>query len=478
MTSDTTGPDVSVSSTRGLVEQRTIEYIPADERHGKPWHVTPVWFTSTSNLATLSIGTIGVLSGLGLGWSVLAIALGSAFGTIFSAFHASQGPQLGMPQLIQSRPQYGYRGAVLIYVLSLFTYVGFSVFGLVLMGQALEILVGIPTVLGMIVSFAVAVTVAAIGYDFVHAVARWVSWAFLICFLVITIFGPSSLPAVSVGGDFEWKLFLAQAAACAAANLAWAPYVSDYTRYLPHMSLKSSFFSTFVGMTVAAIWIESVAAVVVSAFQGGDIVESMVRGGDTIFSGFGTVLLILGLIGTLYLVAMNSYGGSLAVLTIVDSFRPIRSGAAARIGLGVLIGAVALFIAVAASNQVVDAYSAFLTVLLYLLAPWTATNLVDFFWVRRGHYSIREIFNPVGMYGSWNWRGYAAYGVSLLCMLPFVDTEWFTGPVAAAWGFDIAPYVGIVAAGAAYLVFSRSIDLAEERRHIEVVDAGLSKVVQ
>ena len=43
--------------------------------------------------------------------------------------------------------------------------------------------------------------------------------------------------------------------------------------------------------------------------------------------------------------------------------------------------------------------------LLYLFTPWTAINLVDFYVVRKGHYSIREIFNPNGMYGRWNWRG-------------------------------------------------------------------------
>ena len=46
--------------------------------------------------------------------TVVAIAAGGLFGTFFAAFHASQGPQLGLPQMIQSRPQYGYRGAVLI----------------------------------------------------------------------------------------------------------------------------------------------------------------------------------------------------------------------------------------------------------------------------------------------------------------------------------------------------------------------------
>ena len=40
-----------------------------------------------------------------------------------------------------------------------------------------------------------------------------------------------------------------------------------------------------------------------------------------------------------------------------------------------------------------------------------AINLVDFFIVRRGHYSIREIFNPDGIYGRWSWRGLSAYAI-------------------------------------------------------------------
>ena len=32
-----------------------------------------------------------------------------------------------------------------------------------------------------------------------------------------------------------------------------------------------------------------------------------------------------------------------------------------------------------------------LTLMLYLLVPWTALNLVDFFFVRRGHYAITDI---------------------------------------------------------------------------------------
>ena len=471
------GADDLPSSRPISVEQRSIEYIPVDERHGRPWHVTPIWFTSTSNLAALPVGALGVLSGLGLTWSLVAVVVGTAFGTFFASFHASQGPQLGMPQLIQSRPQYGYRGAVLIYLVAIVSYIGFSVFGLVLMGQAFNLLLGWPITLGMLISVVVAVIVAAVGYDVVHKLARWTAVAFLLAFLVMTVLAPTALTFPNgTSGTFNWTPFLVQASACAAASLAWAPYVSDYTRYLPHMSLKSSFFSTYIGMAVAAIWIEAVAAVVVSAFPNEDTVTAFRDAGDSVFTGFGAILLVLGLIGTLYLVAMDSYGGSLTAITMMDSFRPGHTGTALRVSLSVVMGGVAFLVALLASDSLLADYGTFLVILLYFLAPWTATNLVDFFFVRRGHYSIREIFNPTGMYGSWNWRGYAAYAIALVSMVPFVSTAWWSGPVAQAWGVDVAPYVGMLVSAGVYLIASRGLDLDGERARIRTADAGLAKV--
>ena len=39
-------------------------------------------------------------------------------------------------------------------------------------------------------------------------------------------------------------------------------------------------------------------------------------------------------------------------------------------------------------------YNNLIVLLLYFFAPWTAVNLVDYFLVRKGHYAIKEIFNP------------------------------------------------------------------------------------
>ena len=109
-----------------LIETRSIDYVPLAERHGKVWHLWPVWFTGDAHLATLATGAISVAAGLSLFWSALAVIGGCVLGTILMAFHCTQGPHLGLPQMIQSRPQFGYLGALLVWVVALFTYIGFN----------------------------------------------------------------------------------------------------------------------------------------------------------------------------------------------------------------------------------------------------------------------------------------------------------------------------------------------------------------
>ena len=55
------------------------------------------------------------------------------------AFHANQGPRMGLPQMIQSRAQFGIRGAVVPFIAVLFVYVGFNVFNVILATQGLQL---------------------------------------------------------------------------------------------------------------------------------------------------------------------------------------------------------------------------------------------------------------------------------------------------------------------------------------------------
>jgi purine-cytosine permease-like protein len=119
----------------------------------------------------------------------------------------------------------------------------------------------------------------------------------------------------------------------------------------------------------------------------------------------------------------------------------------------------------------------FLVLLLYFLVPWTAVNLVDYFFVRKGRYAIPHFFTPKGIYGAWQFRGIVSYLIGFAAMVPFfyifdaaAGKEVFVGPLARVLeGVDIAWLVGLVVAGLTYYLLSRSLDLAAERRVIDAL---------
>ena len=94
------------------IETRSIDWVPDTERHGKVWHQAPLWFLGNFQYFTIPIGVIGPSFGLSLGWTIVAGTAGILVGTMFMALHATQGPTLGLPQMIQSRAQFGYRGVI------------------------------------------------------------------------------------------------------------------------------------------------------------------------------------------------------------------------------------------------------------------------------------------------------------------------------------------------------------------------------
>jgi nucleobase:cation symporter-1, NCS1 family len=113
-------------------------------------------------------------------------------------------------------------------------------------------------------------------------------------------------------------------------------------------------------------------------------------------------------------------------------------------------------------------FSSWLTIILYFMIPWTAVNLVDFFFVRRGNYAIKEIFKPNGMYHRWGWRGLTAYWVGFFAMAPFMSTTLYTGVVAHdLGGGDISPFIGFPVAAITYWILARSINVPEETRIAE-----------
>ena len=469
--------------TEGLIEKRSIDYVPLAERHGKVWHLWPVWFSGDAHLATVATGVVGVALGGNLVWMTVAVVLGSALGTFFMAFHSTQGPQLGLPQMIQSRPQFGYVGALLVWGVALIAYIGFNAFNQILAAQTLHSLYGVDQRPTELIFALLSVSLAVVGYDVIHLAQRWIAYVLIGALLVFTaaVLMRTHLSAQQLAWrDFPVVPFLAQFFAAAAYQVSWSIYVSDYSRYLPRdVGVSASFWWTYLGAFIGGSWTMLVGTVSAALYPKLEFATAVRAAADAVIPGFGKPLLLCSLLGLVTITTLNFYGASLTLLSVADSLKPSRPTLAKRMLTLIISTVAASSLALASTENFVAKFGEFLAILLYLFTPWTAINLVDFYWVRKGHYSVREIFNPHGMYGRWNWRGLLAYGVGFAAMVPFFSVEGlYVGPVAAALGgADIAMLVGLPVSTVVYLWACRSLDVEADRRRAEAADIGLDPAV-
>jgi purine-cytosine permease-like protein len=463
MTSTTAEP------RRSAVEVRSIDYVPLNERHGKLWHLGPLWFMSNAQIATLAVGVLGVEAGGNLIWSLIAILAGVLVGTFFMAAHCSQGPQLGLPQMIQSRPQFGYIGAILVWLFAYLQYAGFNVFNTLLASDWMSTVAGGSTKVWLVIGTVAAAAAAILGYDAIHKMEQYLTYGFLLLFGILTVVVLTlHYPAGSFDlGNFDLTPFLLQFSVVAGYQISWAISVSDSSRYLPpDVTIRKTFWWTYGGSGLGAAWIMFIGTALAAwAGTSFDTIGSLKDSGDRFFNGFGDIILVFSALGLLSGTALNMYGGSLTLISALDSFKKVRPTLNVRLVMIGLTALLSLVVAWGASSSFLDNFENFLLLVLYFFIPWTAVNLVDFFIVRKGHYAIAEIFKPDGIYGRWGWRGITAYLVGFVAMLPFFSTGLYSGWVAnAAGGADYSLFVGLPVSAVLYWVLCRSLDTEAEAR--------------
>ncbi|GHG51306.1 transporter membrane subunit [Sinomonas cellulolyticus] len=465
--------------SRGL-EVRSIDYVPLDERHGNVSSIGPLWFMSNAQIATLAVGLISITTGGNLIWSMIAIALGVLMGTLFMAAHSSQGPHLGLPQMIQSRPQFGYVGALLVWLFAYLQYAGFNIFNTVLAGQAIgaSVHVGSDGMWFWVVTI-VAVVVALFGYDLIHRAERYLTYLTIAMLVLLTVAALTHLevPASTFNlGDFQLVPFLAQLGVAAGYQISWAIYVSDYSRYLPPATARHTFRYTFWGSALGGIWVMFLGAFIAAAAgKDFDTIPSIADTADKLFPGFGSIALGIAALGLVSVTALNMYGGSLTLISSIDSLRKITPTLTLRIVTIGVTAAISVVLANIASEDFLANFNDFLLLVLYFFIPWTAVNLTDYFIVRKGHYAIAEIFKPNGIYGRWGWPGIISYLVGFVVMIPFFSAgKLFVGPIAEALdGADLSLFIGLPVSAVLYWLLTRKVDVAEETRLAEAEYAGL-----
>ncbi|MFJ4156691.1 purine-cytosine permease family protein [Pseudomonas sp. NPDC089752] len=459
------------------VEKRSIEFVPHNERYGRPRRLFTVWFSSNLQVTALMIGTLGVASGLSLMWTLAGLLIGCMLGTIFMAAHSAQGPHLGVPQMIQSRAQFGVFGAAIPLLVMVTAAVLFMAASGVLMRDPLKALIPVSDNQAILIIGILTFLIGVVGYELIHRMGAWMTLLSSVVFgaaLVLVLIRASAAEAIHVdAGGFSMPVFNLVIAQAASWTLGYGPYVADYSRYLPaDVRTKDTFWTTYFGCALGSLGMmalgATLAAVVPSAL---DVDPGTAIA--TLFGPWAKAALLVVALGVIQYNVLCLYSAYMSTTTIFSGFAKLQH---VRHGTKTLLMAVLSVLACVIAIQTQYHFDTFFADILigqlYLLIPWSAINLVDYYVVQRGCYRIDDLYDARGRYGRWNGKTMIVYGVSIIGTVPFMKFSFFEGYFAKLIGADVSWIAGLLLAGFLYFIInwgrasSLSIQPAKDQRGV------------
>ncbi|MGG0418627.1 cytosine permease [Priestia aryabhattai] len=440
------------------IERRSIEFVPDEERHGSVKSLFTIWFSANMQISTAINGALGIVLGLNLFWTFVALIIGNLIGGIFMASHSAQGPHIGIPQMISSRAQFGVKGAVFPIFIVFASYILFTGANALVVKDSIQAAVPMSDNWAFIVFGVLTLIVSFLGYDFIHKIGKFLTVLSSIIFLIATILVfQLDFPAGSWSSHegFHFATFMLVISFAASWELGFGPYVADYSRYLPCSTPTSkTFLYSYAGNVLGATWMMLLGALLAAGIPNfTNTISSSIAKMFGPYAGFAYLTIFLGI---LLLNTLNLYSAYISWVTVV-SYK--STGISPKFKFGVMLGCIVLATAIAVgTKENFDAYFADLMVgQMYVLLPWTAINLVDFYLIRKGQYSVPDIYDDKGIYGKYNWTSLTCYLVSVIVAIPFMGFSFYEGPILKALGgADITWAVGLAVPALLYYLLMRN----------------------
>ena len=448
------------------VERRSIDVIPASERHGSPSNQLTLWLGANLQITAVVDGALAVVFGADALWAIIGVLLGNLIGGVVMALHSAQGPRLGLPQMISSRAQFGVYGAVIPLLLVIVMYLGFTATGTVLAGQAINAFLHVDTpAIGIVVFIAVVAVISIVGYNLIHRVGRVASVLGIVAFayLAVRLFTVHDVSA-SFGTHYGTVSFLLAVSLGAGWQLTFGPYVADYSRYLPEDTPERSVFWATLAGSVIGSQVSMTLGVLVAAVAGDAFLGNQVAwlGGLAGPAAVASVMYLVIAAGKLTVTCLNAYGSFMCASTIVTGFTGAqRVGRRTRVVFILAMLLVSMLIALWASADFLSNFKNFVLLLLMVFTPWSAINLTDYYLVAKERVDLPALYDPNGRYGRWNAAAITTYAVGIAVQVPFLAQTMYTGPITdKLGGADISWIVGLVLPAVMYYLWASRRNVA------------------
>ena len=440
-------PDQGYRDNIAQIEPYGIDHIPDVERHGKASSQFFIWFAAGLNFPIMLLGFSAASLGLSLTSAVWAIVVGALVGAIAMGVMSRMGVHLGVPQQMQARGPLGFVGNLLpVAYINVFAGVGWAAVTIILGGKALGVLLGIPFWVSAVVLAGLQLTVAVFGYNMIHYLQRILTFVLFGLFLLVTIValqrGSSVLEADPHAADYSSPTggWITLGGHFLAFLIAWLPFASDYSRYLPSSRSvsRSAGILTALGNFLTLSWLGITGAILAGASDSSDPITAL----KELTGPWAVPAMLAILLSSFSQNFLNVYGGAISLQTLGI---PLKRSTCVT-----LICVAAFGVSLWAADGIYTSFEVFLNLTAYFIAPYIAVLLMDYYaGPRKDRSRIPELFDT-GRVLEW---GFVAWVAGTLCSVPFWNSTLYTGPIAKAhpeWG-EVSYYVGFAVAALVYL---------------------------
>ncbi|TAM90926.1 MAG: cytosine permease, partial [Jatrophihabitans sp.] len=257
----------------GKVEPYGVDHIPDAEKHGSAISQFYVWFAAGLSFPIMVLGFSASYFGLGLTGAMSAVLAGALVGSVLMGVLSRMGVHLGIPQQMQARGPLGFVGNIPpVAYINVFAGIGWAAVNVILGGRALQEFIDIPfwiAALGLVV---VLMVIAVYGYNMIHMLQKVLTYVLVVLFVITTVVLIAK-GGITLHGNRHAAGFIGAGGWITLASwflaflVAWTPFASDYSRYLPddrRTSIGAGIY-TALGNFLTMAWLGIVGVILASS---------------------------------------------------------------------------------------------------------------------------------------------------------------------------------------------------------------------
>jgi purine-cytosine permease-like protein len=416
-----------------MLEMNGTNFIAQNERSGSARSLFWPWAAANVSLLALSYGSFFLGFGISFWQATFAAIIGTVASFFLVGISSLAGKRANAPTMTLSRAAFGVKGNIVPGLLSYLIFVGWETVLVSLATLATETVLtrvgniepNVSRILGFSIAAGLTIFGGVLGFQVIMRIQKVLTVSTIVLtvgYIALTAdkvnwSSVSAIPSGSVQAFLGALIF-----GITGIGLGWVNCAADYSRYLP----RSVSSRGVIGWTVFGASIVPITLVIYGSLLAGSSKELSEKIAMDPIGALTTLVptwylipfaavAILGLIGGAIL---DLYSSGLALISVG---LPVKRHVAASIDAVIMtLGTIYI---VWLAGDFFGPFQGFLITLGVPIAVWSAIFVADVV-MRKQDYVEADLFNPKGIYGSWNLRSLSLVAIGSIIGWGFVTNTF------------------------------------------------------